>query len=45
MPTVPAMARAVRWVASCGGGFSVIATMAAARSPDAGALPGGRALS
>jgi hypothetical protein len=32
-------------VASCGGGFSVIATMAAARSQATGALPGGRVLS
>ncbi|MFT6775807.1 MAG: hypothetical protein ACJA1L_003530, partial [Paracoccaceae bacterium] len=33
------MARAVRWVASCGGDFSVIAKIAAARSSDAGAPP------
>ncbi len=44
-PTVPAMARAVWRAASWGGGFRVIAAMAAARSPDAGVLPGGRVLS
>jgi hypothetical protein len=44
-PTVPAMARAVRWVASCGGDFSVIAKIVAARSSDTGVPPGGRASS
>lgn len=38
-PTTLAMARTVQWVASWGGGFSVMATTAEALSSATGALP------
>jgi hypothetical protein len=44
-PTAFAIARAVQWVASCGGGACVSRTTSAVLPAEIGALPGGRVLS
>jgi hypothetical protein len=44
-PTAFAIARAVQWVASCGGSACVSRTTSAVLPPEIGAVPGGRVMS